>query len=45
VVRRRTDEALVRLVIPITESESAALEIARGIASELVVSVGAVLPA
>ena len=45
VLKRRTDEALVRLVIPITESESAALEIAQEIATELVVSVGAVLPA
>lgn len=44
-LRRRTDEALVRVVVPIGESEAEALELASEIASGLVRRVHGALPA
>jgi len=43
-VRRRTDEALVRIVIPIRESESAAFALASAAAVDLKEALDAVLP-
>lgn len=43
-LRRRTDEALVRIVVPITESEEASFSFARRIATELMPAVDRVLP-
>ncbi len=44
-LERRTDEALVRIVVPIGESEQEAFEAARAVAGELIPQVEAVLPA
>lgn len=44
-LHRRTDEALVRIVVPIEDSEEAAFEAARAVAQDLIPRVEAVLPA
>lgn len=41
---RRSEEALVRIVVPVTESEEAAFELARSVAAELIPSVDLALP-
>src|SRR5690606_36938767 len=41
----RTEEALVRIVVPSTEGENAAYELAAGVAATLVPAVSAALPA
>ena len=42
--RRRTDEALVRIVVPVTGSEEEAFEMARGLAAEVIPSLAQSLP-
>jgi EpsI family protein len=44
-LRRRSDEALVRVVVPIVGSEAAALELASRVARQVVSGLGAALPA
>lgn len=44
-LRRRTDEALVRIVVPIRTTEEAADAVARGVARQLLPEVQRVLPA
>lgn len=43
-LRRRSEEALVRIVVPVTDSEEPALTLASKVASRLVPSLGSVLP-
>ena len=43
-LRRRSDEALVRVVVPITTSDSAATNFAAGVAGELLPAVARSLP-
>lgn len=42
--RQRSDEALVRIVVPVTTTEDDALALATGVATDLAPAVGAVLP-
>lgn len=44
IVRRRTDEALVRIIVPVTNSESAAADFATSVARNLIPAVDAALP-
>jgi EpsI family protein len=44
-LHRRSDEALVRIVVPVTSSEEAAFERARAFAAPIIASVTAALPA
>jgi EpsI family protein len=44
-LKRRTDEALVRIVVPVSGSEAEAYELAAGIARDLIRDVGQALPA
>jgi EpsI family protein len=43
-LHRRSEEALVRVVVPVVESEGAAFELARSVASELIPFVQRALP-
>jgi EpsI family protein len=43
-VRQRSDEALVRIVVPITESDTAAFAIARGVAARVIPELKEALP-
>ena len=42
--RRRTDEALVRIVVPVTESEKVAFEMARALAGQIIPGLESALP-
>lgn len=44
-LRRRSDEALVRVIVPVSGTEEEAMDLARGVARALVPSVGKALPA
>ncbi len=43
-IRRRTDEALVRVIVPVTDSEEEAEAVARRVASQLAKEVSQVIP-
>jgi len=45
VLRRRTEEALVRIVVPIRSDEAEALDLATRVAAQLIPAVGTALPA